>query len=47
MKKLGKGVTGVDGKGSEDGENVTLEEFARPKGLGWGERGHGAEMDAF
>jgi len=33
IKKLGKGVTGVHGEGSEDGENVALELFACPSGL--------------
>ena len=33
VKQLGEGVTGVYGEGSEDGENVTLEQFPCPSGL--------------
>ena len=33
VKQLGEGVTGVYGEGSEDGENVALEQFACPSGL--------------
>ena len=47
IEKLGEGVAGVDGKGGEDGEDIALEDFAGPVGLGFIELLNGAEMNAF
>jgi hypothetical protein len=46
IKKLGEGVTGVYSEGSEDRENVPLEQFACPSGLGFVELLNGAKVNA-
>jgi hypothetical protein len=46
IKKLGKGVTGVYGEGSEDRQNVALEQFARPSGLGFVQLLNGSKVDS-
>jgi hypothetical protein len=46
IEKLGKGVTGVHGEGSENGENVALEQFARPSGLGFVQLLNGSKVDS-
>jgi hypothetical protein len=43
---LGKGVTGVDGEGGKDGENIALELFASPGGLGFVQLLNRAEVNA-
>ena len=47
IEKLGEGVAGVDSKGGEDGEDIALEEFTGPSGLGFVELLNGAEVNAF
>jgi hypothetical protein len=42
---LGEGVAGVDGKGGENGENIALEDFAGPVGLGFVELLNGTEVN--
>jgi hypothetical protein len=44
---LGEGVAGVNGKGGENGEDITLEEFTGPSGLGFVELVNGAKVNAF
>jgi hypothetical protein len=46
IEKLGKGVTGVDGEGGKDGENIALELFASPGDLGFVQLLNGAEVNA-
>jgi len=45
VEKLGEGVAGVDGKGGENGEDIALEEFAGPVGLGFVELLNGTEVN--
>jgi len=40
-------VAGIDSKGGENGENIALEDFAGPVGLGFVELLNGAEVNAF
>jgi len=46
IEKLGKGVTGVDGEGSEDGENIALELVTSPGDLGFVQVLNRTEMNA-
>ena len=46
IKKLGKGVTGVYGEGSEDRQNVALEQFTCPSGLGFVQFLNGSKVDS-
>jgi len=46
IEKLGKGVTGVDGEGGKDGENIALELFASPSDLGFVQLLNRAKVDA-
>jgi len=46
IEKLGDGVAGVDSKRGENGEDITLEEFAGPSGLGLVELLNGTEVNA-
>jgi hypothetical protein len=45
VEKLGEGVAGVDGKGGENGEDIALEEFTGPSGLGFVELLNGTEVN--
>jgi hypothetical protein len=47
IEKLGEGVAGIDGKGSENGEDIALEEFTGPSGLSFVELLNGTEVNAF
>jgi hypothetical protein len=38
-------VAGVDGKGGENGEDIALEDFAGPSGLGFVELLNGTEVN--
>ena len=40
-------MAGVNGKGGENGEDITLEEFTGPSGLGFVELVNGAKVNAF
>ena len=40
-------MAGVNGKGGENGEDIALEEFTGPSGLGFVELLNGAEVNAF
>jgi hypothetical protein len=46
IKKLGKGVTGVYGEGSEDRQNVALEQFTCPSRLGFVQFLNGSKVDS-
>jgi hypothetical protein len=46
IEKLGKGVTGVDGEGGKNGENIALELFASPGDLGFVQLLNRAEVNA-
>jgi hypothetical protein len=46
IEKLGKGVTGVDGEGGKNGENIALELFASPGDLGFVQLLNRAKVDA-
>ena len=46
VKKLGERVTGIDGEGREDGEDVPAEGFVGPAELRFGEIANGAQVDA-
>jgi len=47
IEELGKGVAGVNGEGSENGEDIALEEFTCPGRLGFVKLLNGAEVNAF
>jgi hypothetical protein len=46
IEKLGKRVTGVDGEGGKNGENIALELFASPGDLGFVQLLNRAKVDA-